>query len=357
MRRASHHGSVVTSESLLRRHPALGVTATLVAAACVLLACSPLGTRTVINGRLPGKLVVGADGALWFAEGPDGSARIGRITTAGVVTEISIAPSSAGMLAVTADGTLWFAHGNGMPEFGSLTPQGAVTPLVLPPSSNPRDLAVGPDGNLWFTDAKNNAITRVTPKGAVTSFPLPTPDAAPWKIAAGPGNSLWFTESQAHQIGRITTAGAITEYPVPDGNAPDGISAGPDNTVWFTEINSAVPGGAIGRVTLAATVTLFPIVQTNGQSILGDPDAITMGPDGNLWFTSLNGGLGRATPDGQMSTIALPHVQATDGITAGPDGNLWLSAVYDNQIVRVTPSGNVTAFTLPADHYTCSLPC
>lgn len=356
MSRAPQHSKVATGESPLRRHPALGVVATLVVALCMLAGCSPFGTKTVTSGRLPGALVAGKDGNLWFTEGPSGSQRIGRITTTGVVTEISIAPSTAENLTVASDGTIWFADGNG-PRIGSLTPQGVVTSTMLLQSSAPRELATGPDSNLWFTDAQNNAIVRVTPRGTVTSFPLPTPDAAPWKITAGPGSSLWFTEFHAGKIGRITEAGTITEYPVSDVVGPDGIGVGPDNTVWFTEISPASGDGAIGRITLSGTVTLFPIEPADGWSILGNPDAITVGPDGNMWFTSLHGGLGRSTPDGQITGVRLPQFSATDGITTGPDGNLWFSAAYDNKIVRVTPAGKVTAFTLPADRYTCGWGC
>lgn len=358
MSRAPQHSKVATGESSLHRHPALGVVTILVAAMCMLAGCSPFGTKTVTSGRLPGAVVAGKDGKLWFTEGPNGSQRIGRITTTGVVTEISIAPSIADMLAVAPDGTLWFARDTGEPGFGSISPQGTVTPFMPLSTGSTRKLAVGPDGNLWFTDAQNNAILRVTPKGVVTSFPLPTPDAEPWKITAGPGNSLWFTEFRGRKIGRITEDGKITEYPISDAIGPDGIGAGPNNTVWFTEIRPAAPGGgAIGRVTLSGTVTLFPIEPADSWSIIGNPDAITLGPDGNLWFTSLNGGLGRSTPDGQIRAVTLPTLSATDGITTGPDGNLWFSAPYENEIVRVMPSGKVNLFTLPADHYTCTLPC
>lgn len=356
MSRASQQGKVAANESLPRRHPAWGLVATLAAATVVLAACAPFGTKTVTSGRFPGTVVASKDGNLWFTEGPSGGARIGRIATSRAVTEFSVSPGVADTLTVALDGTIWFAGGNG-PRLGSLTPHGVVTSMTLLQSSAPRELAAGPDGNLWFTDALNNAIGRITPKGVVTSFPLPTPDAEPWKIAAGPGNSLWFTEFHGRKIGRITEDGKITEYPVSDVVGLDGIGAGPDNTVWFTEISPAAGGGAIGRITLSGTVALFPIVLSRGQSILSDPDAITMGPDGNMWFTSLSGGLGRITSAGQISSIPVPHLSATDGITTGPDGNLWFSATYDNKIVRVTPSGKVSLFALPVDHYTCNVPC
>ncbi|MFI5272796.1 MAG: Virginiamycin B lyase [Ktedonobacterales bacterium] len=333
--------------------PRLIAGALLGALALTLLGCAPLGQRTGNTGRFPGKLVVGADGALWFAEGPTGSVRVGRITTAGKVTEVSIAPGAAETLTVAPNGTLWFAEGNSNPRVGSLTSQGVVTIYHLTPQSHPRDLAASPDGNLWYTDAQNNAIARVTPSGDVRVFPLPTPDAAPWKIVADPGGRLWFTEDAVRQIGSITESGTITEYPVPSADMPDGIGTGPDNSIWFTEINSSVGGGAVWRRAADGTLTQFPIVLNHGTSNVSNPDAITEGPDGNLWFSALGAGVGRITPTGQITVFPLTKLQATGDITAGPDGNLWFSAVYTNKIVRITPAGQVTTFDLPADHYTC----
>jgi sugar lactone lactonase YvrE len=40
-------------------------------------------------------------------------------------------------------------------------------------------------------------------------------------------------------IGRITTSGTITEYAIPtSGSSPNGITVGPDGNLWFTEGSS-----------------------------------------------------------------------------------------------------------------------
>ena len=54
-----------------------------------------------------GPMVAGPDGALWFTET---GRRIGRITTAGVVTEYPIAGQPAAAIAAGPDGALWFAE-------------------------------------------------------------------------------------------------------------------------------------------------------------------------------------------------------------------------------------------------------
>jgi virginiamycin B lyase len=68
------------------------------------------------------------------------------------------------------------------------------------------------------------------------------------------------------------TAGTITEFPVPKGSCgPIGITVGSDGNLWFTA------GTDIGRITTKGHVTGFPI-----PSALGGPQFITAGPDGKL---------------------------------------------------------------------------
>ena len=90
-------------------------------------------------------------------------------------------------------------------------------------------IAAGPDGALWFTGAFLNeaaqlegAIGRITAAGTFSGGGiLPTASNLPeGGIAAGPDGALWFTEvdptiTARDKIGRITTDGTITEYPIP----------------------------------------------------------------------------------------------------------------------------------------------
>ena len=59
----------------------------------------------------PEDIVLGSDGALWFSE--RNTSKIGRITTAGVITEYPV-PSSGGPLGIArgADGKIWFTEMN-----------------------------------------------------------------------------------------------------------------------------------------------------------------------------------------------------------------------------------------------------
>lgn len=83
------------------------------------------------------------------------------------------------------------------------------------------------------------------------------------------------------------------------------------------------------------------------------PFAITLGPDGNLWFTELDARkIGRITPEGVMTEFVIPSGASPGSIAAGKDGNLWFTAAgSDNSIGRVTPEGTCAA---PRSRRTCA---
>src|SRR6266568_664231 len=88
-----------------------------------------------------------------------------------------------------------------------------------------------------------------------------------------------------------------------------------------TGTSSATPatGGSNSTPTSSASagqVTEFPVTSNS------DPEGITTGPDGNLWFTEF------AVP----TSGSQPH-----GITAGSDGNLWFTEPGANKIGRIAP--------------------
>jgi hypothetical protein len=65
---------------------------------------------------------------------------------------------------------------------------------------------------------------------------------------------------------------------------------------------------------------------------------ITVGPDGNLWFTEyIRNRIGRITPLGVVTEFSVVSTNTgTAGITAGPDGNVWFTEPVANRIGRIT---------------------
>jgi hypothetical protein len=126
--------------------------------------------------------------------------------------------------------------------------------------------------------------------------------------------------------------GAITEFPLPSILAqPNLLTSGPDGNVWFTDDN-----GAIGKATVAGVITEFPIPQDASSVSFG---GITSGADGNVWFTKFStqgSTVGKMTPAGTLTEFPIDSsANPPQAIAWGTDGNLWFGGAYD-KIARMT---------------------
>ena len=161
------------------------------------------------------------------------------------------------------EGALWYADGVG--RIGKITTAGVVTIFPLPPSQHvgayPYTIAAGPDGNLWFTDGDDQEIERMTPTGVLTDFPVT--GFRPYDITAGPDGAMWFTIQPAAGggpggIGRITTAGDVRTFPLNDGRMGDHGGSGRESLVHESE------PAPIGRITPDGVVTRVPAFDSVG---------------------------------------------------------------------------------------------
>jgi virginiamycin B lyase len=307
-------------------------------AACTFLVSAPAWAAPTINvyplpaGVVTSFITAGPDGALWFTAGD--ANRIGRITTAGVVTTYPI-PTALGepfAIATGSDGALWFTERSGN-KIGRITTQGAITEYPIPSESAlAQGIALGSDGAMWFVEPHRNGIGRINVNGAITEITIPSPSTTPQFIAKGPDGAMWFTESYG-KVGRID-AGVVTELPQTEGAPPgaynQGITAGPDGAVWIATSGTGTAVSKISRITID-TWRSFDLPAT-----LSGPSQIVAGADGALWFTVFrNKIIGRITVTGSITEYSVPSVDYLVGITKGPDGALWFAA--GNKIGRFAP--------------------
>jgi virginiamycin B lyase len=149
---------------------------------------------------------------------------------------------------------------------------------------------------------------------------------------------------------------ALTEFPLSSNqSAGAALTVGPDGDLWFPEPQGA---GEIARITPAGALLSFPL--SAGYS---SPSALTVGPDNNLWFTDLfNTSDGKTVPAiAQITTAgAITEYQTKSNDSSasapvvGPDNNLWFtesspssSGVPAASVVRATTAGAITEFVLP----------
>jgi streptogramin lyase len=288
-----------------------------------------------------------------------------------------------------SDGNLWFTE-PGIGRIGRITPQGVLTEFPLPPGHDVEGaITSGPDGNLWFTET--NAVGQITPSGVVTEFTV-SPQAHLSGITSGSDGNLWFMDTPNNKIGRISTSGTMREVDIPPAlplSTADGvhlihdITSGPDGNVWYVaegyNHRLGTEFGEIGRVTPAGQVSVYTLkmgpaarhqlFNTGHTKPTGGmlADAITAGPDGNVWFTEHqangNAAVGKITTTGKITQYPIPTVprgaktpDVSTDITAGPDGNLWFNLAGDDflngpapapYVGRVTPTGQVHVYAIP----------
>jgi streptogramin lyase/sugar lactone lactonase YvrE len=208
----------------------------------------------------------------------------------------------------------------------------------------------GPDGNVYFTDTLNNAIGQITPSGAIKELPLPPANGGGFfkngldGITLGADNKLAFTESTQGAIGDITTTGSYNKDPIDStgkstGQGPDQITKASDGTLWWTEDDA----NSIGELTPAGVFHEYSVPNATHGGILGaSMKGITIGSDGNVWFTSWGSSgdfIGMMNSAGQPTEYSLPFGTDPDGITSGPDNNLWFVAYGSNTIDVMSTSG------------------
>jgi streptogramin lyase len=136
--------------------------------------------------------------------------------------------------------------------------------------------------------------------------------------------------------------GTVTEFSLYTAGAnPNGITVGPDGNIWFTETDAnkigvlVLPYGYVNEYTLPSPAS--------------DPSGIVAGPDGYLWFGELAfGRVGRITPSGSITEFPTPSGNGTYDFTVGPDGNIWFTETLGNNVCRIVPlTGVISEFVVP----------
>jgi virginiamycin B lyase len=277
------------------------------------------------SGRSPQQIVAGPDGALWFTTG---SSEVGRMTTGGGLSLVATPGTGTRLpqsITVGPDGALWYVDAFG-PTLGRVdTAFGFST--FADTGYRPEGVATGPDGGLWIVESTGNAVSRFATSGAVSRFALAPKTTAPTSaIARGPDGRMWFTGRTA--IGAITTAGAVSAYPLPDaaGGCPSTLATRTGERVWFADYCR----DRVGSATTAGDVDWYGFPA-------GGPDAISFGPDGNLWIgLDRTGQIVRMSPAGTvLDAVSLLYAPVFGGIAPGPDGGMWFTEITSPQIGRI----------------------
>jgi virginiamycin B lyase len=267
---------------------------------------------------------------MWFAAAGAGVQAIGRITSAGAISEFKTPPSVTslnGGITEGSDGALWFTHDGNV---GRLTTEGKFSDYVVSSSKRTEQITSGPDGSLWFTEIPYLVIGRLSTSGSLSEFSLLDGSGQLNGITSGPDGALWFTvtdtDNSAEYIGRLSTSGSATFYRLDTTGSIDPLEivAGPNSALYFGQ---GAESQGIGKITTTGSFQEFPLSSASALDI-------TLGPDGDLWFTD-GRFIGRISASGSSQEIfATPSNYGVAAIATGPDGAIYLTE-YDNKVGRV----------------------
>src|ERR1043166_7402825 len=153
------------------------------------------------------------------------------------------------------------------------------------------------------------------------------------KIICGVAAVVLMASNAAAQTTRVKT------FPIRGGTQPFAITMGEDGNFWFTLSNSST----VARITPRAGISYF---NTPSSS---NPAFITPGPDGNIWFgEGSTGKIASVTPDGVITEYQFSFFGVSVGITTGSDGNIWFTDQTDHAVWRYEIStGRFTEFRTP----------
>jgi streptogramin lyase len=275
-------------------------------------------------------LTAGLQSNMWFVE--IGSAKIGKLSSSGTITEYNIPgkDTQAGSRIVDGGpGFLWFEASLGIYK---LTVHGAITLAIPGPSqASYTGLVLGPDGNLWstggFFTGSDDTVFRFTPGGSYTEFTTPTPNSCPESPVVGSDGNIWVVESCVHQVAKVTTAGAITEYPLPSGNDPVDSAEGDDGALYVSDLFDNV----LHRVATDGTVTDFALPSPS--------EGLGQGPHHLLWIILNHTARGVRTFNTMTHVISGPlRVSGAVGASVAfdYDRNAWFPALFGQAVEEYT---------------------
>jgi len=239
------------------------------------------------------------------------------------------------------DGAAWF-HGGSTNEIGRITLNGEVTDA-------PNAIVAAPDGGIWFTEYSGHQIGRLAPDGTIAEYSF-APDNYFGNLAVGLDSSIWFRESMSKNVGRITPDGTISHFSAAP--PPSAFTVGPDGNLWFTTGSSETAGAALGFITPTGVVSSIPVsIPVTGTIVYGPGNAFWIAADnlrtgGGHYYSDIY----RVTPTGMVTSLGLSgNYYARSGITVGADGNVW-AGIYGatgDRIARITPTNQITEYTVP----------
>jgi streptogramin lyase len=198
---------------------------------------------------------------------------------------------------------------------------GGVATICEPTVDEPTSMLVDANGTFWVGGFSFNGGGEIaTSSGASANFDT----RSVIQIVNGPAQHVWgitadFSESAAHysivEFGvSAQSIDIIQAYALPPGDSATSITLGGDGDLWFTDLQR----NAIGRMDAAGALQEFPLRSPNALPAAQFGEAqIATACDGAVWFTeSGRNDVARIDHAGALNEFTLPTTQSGPGAIA-----------------------------------------
>jgi sugar lactone lactonase YvrE len=246
------------------------------------------------------------------------------------------------------------------------------------PPLGPDSVAVGGEDTVYLANATTNRVRAFDADGPVRVFAGngetsgeagdggPATKATvgmPSGVAADGAGKVYVAEAQSGRVRVIDRDGKISTLATVE--APSDVAVDAAGAVYVIAESQIVELGADGRETVIAGggTDLSPPANSKAtEAELFDPYALTVGPDGTVYFIDGGGTVRAVRPNGRLNTIAGPDSYPRNGfggdggparkalfnnptdIAAGPDGAVFVADMYNGRIRRIDRAGVLTTF-------------
>ena len=183
------------------------------------------------------------------------------------------------------------------------------------------------------------ALKKRSGSGNFVEYPMLMESDIPTAVAVGPDKTVWFTIDFGDAVGMIRD-GKLHRLPKPKKSVePVGMAVDAQGVAWFTDptevlISSIRPDGTIKSYPLGTAIARLA--------------RLAVAPDGAVWFAESTAFSFTRLKDGVLTRHVPKSANGQPyGMAVDSQGNAWGTLQSTNQIVRISPSGEISEYEIP----------
>lgn len=214
---------------------------------------------------------------------------------------------------------------------------------MLEKTDIPTALAIAPDGAVWFTMDSANAIGRLRDGKIERIVTGKRNNVEPIGLGLDRNGVVWYTDALDQAVASMSPDGKLASFPLDTPIARLGrLTVAPDGAVWFAE------GTGYGFTRLKDGV----LTRNVPKSVRGGPYGVAVDGAGNVWGTLQSGNqIVKISPAGEITEYEVPtRGSSPSDIAVDGAANVWFTEFRGNKIGKFT-DGKFSEFDVPGESW------